>query len=156
MSDFREYSAAFHYTNDDILHYGVKGMRWNHHKNVPRSMAKNSLNSYFTRSNYYRLSGRGQLKPEQVLANEKYIKARDFSNADERNIRVQYDVARRSLDEEVKKGLGNRDLDYINKLQNDKEAAIRELRRRKLSEKKNSAFEKAKKLVNGFLNKRKK
>lgn len=26
--DFKEYSAAFHAQNDDILHYGVKGMKW--------------------------------------------------------------------------------------------------------------------------------
>jgi hypothetical protein len=27
-NDFREYSAAFHAKQSDILHYGVKGMRW--------------------------------------------------------------------------------------------------------------------------------
>lgn len=32
MNDFRTYSAAFHAQNDDILHYGVKNMRWHHHK----------------------------------------------------------------------------------------------------------------------------
>jgi len=32
MSDFKEYSAAFHAQNDDIMHYGVKGMKWKHHK----------------------------------------------------------------------------------------------------------------------------
>lgn len=32
MNDFREYSAAFHAQNDDVLHYGVKGMKWKHHK----------------------------------------------------------------------------------------------------------------------------
>ena len=26
--DFKEYSAAFHSQNDDIMHYGVKGMKW--------------------------------------------------------------------------------------------------------------------------------
>ena len=26
--DFKEYSAAFHAQNDDIMHYGVKGMKW--------------------------------------------------------------------------------------------------------------------------------
>lgn len=26
--DFKEYSAAFHEQNDDILHYGIKGMHW--------------------------------------------------------------------------------------------------------------------------------
>ena len=28
MSDFREYSAAFHARNDDVLHFGVLGMKW--------------------------------------------------------------------------------------------------------------------------------
>lgn len=32
MNDFREYSAAFHAQNDDILHYGVPGMKWRHHR----------------------------------------------------------------------------------------------------------------------------
>lgn len=32
MSDFKEYSAAFRAQNDDILHFGVKGMKWHHHK----------------------------------------------------------------------------------------------------------------------------
>lgn len=32
MADFREYSAAFHAQNDDLMHYGVKGMKWKHHK----------------------------------------------------------------------------------------------------------------------------
>ena len=31
MTDFREYSAAFHAQNDDIMHYGVKGMSWHNH-----------------------------------------------------------------------------------------------------------------------------
>lgn len=26
--DFKEYSAVFHTQNDDILHYGIRGMRW--------------------------------------------------------------------------------------------------------------------------------
>ena len=26
--DFRSYSAAFHYSNDDILHFGILGMKW--------------------------------------------------------------------------------------------------------------------------------
>jgi len=32
MSNFKEYAAAFHAQNDDILHFGVKGMKWHHHK----------------------------------------------------------------------------------------------------------------------------
>ena len=32
MNDFREYSAAFHAQNDDVLHYGTKGMHWDHSK----------------------------------------------------------------------------------------------------------------------------
>lgn len=28
MNDFRTYSAAFHEKNDDLMHYGVKGMKW--------------------------------------------------------------------------------------------------------------------------------
>jgi hypothetical protein len=28
MNDFREYSAAFHAQNDDILHFGILGMKW--------------------------------------------------------------------------------------------------------------------------------
>lgn len=35
MADFREYSAAFHAQNDDLMHYGVKNMRWHHHKRKP-------------------------------------------------------------------------------------------------------------------------
>lgn len=31
MNDFKEYSAAFHDQND-LMHYGVKGMRWNPNK----------------------------------------------------------------------------------------------------------------------------
>ena len=38
MSDFREYSAAFHYQNNDLMHYGTKGMRWHHHKRRPGSL----------------------------------------------------------------------------------------------------------------------
>lgn len=30
--DFKEYSAAFHAQNDDIMHYGVKGMKWDPNK----------------------------------------------------------------------------------------------------------------------------
>ena len=32
MNDFREYSAAFHDHQNDLAHYGVKGMKWKHHK----------------------------------------------------------------------------------------------------------------------------
>ena len=28
MNDFREYSAAFHANNNDLIHYGVLGMKW--------------------------------------------------------------------------------------------------------------------------------
>ena len=28
MNDFKEYSAAFHAHNDDILHFGILGMKW--------------------------------------------------------------------------------------------------------------------------------
>lgn len=28
MNDFREYSAAFSHHNSDLMHYGVKNMRW--------------------------------------------------------------------------------------------------------------------------------
>ena len=28
MNDFREYSAAFHAQNDDIIHFGILGMKW--------------------------------------------------------------------------------------------------------------------------------
>ena len=28
MSDFREYSAAFHARNDDVIHFGILGMHW--------------------------------------------------------------------------------------------------------------------------------
>lgn len=28
MNDFRTYSAAFHAQNDDILHFGILGMKW--------------------------------------------------------------------------------------------------------------------------------
>lgn len=31
MNDFKEYSAAFHEKND-LMHYGVKGMKWNPNK----------------------------------------------------------------------------------------------------------------------------
>lgn len=31
MADFRTYSAAFHARNDDLMHHGVKGMKWRHH-----------------------------------------------------------------------------------------------------------------------------
>ena len=27
-TDFREYSAAFHANNNDLIHYGVMGMKW--------------------------------------------------------------------------------------------------------------------------------
>lgn len=28
MNDFKEYSAAFHDRQDSLMHYGVKGMKW--------------------------------------------------------------------------------------------------------------------------------
>lgn len=28
MSDFKEYSAAFHYQNGDVMHFGILGMKW--------------------------------------------------------------------------------------------------------------------------------
>ena len=31
MADFREYSAAFMDHQNDLAHYGVKGMKWKHH-----------------------------------------------------------------------------------------------------------------------------
>ena len=31
MADFREYSAAFQDHQNDLAHYGVKGMKWKHH-----------------------------------------------------------------------------------------------------------------------------
>lgn len=34
MSDFREYKAAFLEQND-LKHYGVKGMKWEHKKRKP-------------------------------------------------------------------------------------------------------------------------
>lgn len=33
MNDFREYSAAFNDHQNDLAHYGIKGMKWRHHKN---------------------------------------------------------------------------------------------------------------------------
>lgn len=38
MGDFKEYKAAFLEQND-LKHYGVKGMRWNHHKYNPDQYA---------------------------------------------------------------------------------------------------------------------
>jgi hypothetical protein len=35
MSDFREYSAAFMDHQNDLVHSGVKGMKWHHHKRKP-------------------------------------------------------------------------------------------------------------------------
>lgn len=32
MNDFREYSAAFNDHQNDLAHYGIKGMKWRHHK----------------------------------------------------------------------------------------------------------------------------
>lgn len=32
MNDFKEYSAAFQDHQNSLMHYGVKGMKWRHHK----------------------------------------------------------------------------------------------------------------------------
>lgn len=31
-TDFREYSAAFHDHQNDLMHYGIPGMKWRHHR----------------------------------------------------------------------------------------------------------------------------
>ena len=31
MNDFREYQAAFQDHQNDLMHYGVKGMKWHEH-----------------------------------------------------------------------------------------------------------------------------
>jgi len=38
MSDFREYRAAFMDHQNDLMHYGVKNMKWGHHKRKPITM----------------------------------------------------------------------------------------------------------------------
>lgn len=35
MNDFREYQSAFLDHQDDLMHYGVKGMKWDHKKRQP-------------------------------------------------------------------------------------------------------------------------
>ena len=35
MNDFRSYSAAFMDHQNDLMHYGTKGMKWHHHKRQP-------------------------------------------------------------------------------------------------------------------------
>lgn len=35
MNDFREYQSAFLDHQDDLMHYGVKGMKWEHRKRSP-------------------------------------------------------------------------------------------------------------------------
>ena len=54
MNDFREYAAAFADHQDDLCHYGTKGMKWRHHKRVPISLVgpntKSSLNTSQSRS----------------------------------------------------------------------------------------------------------
>ena len=35
MADFKEYRSAFLDRQDDLRHYGVKGMKWRHNKRSP-------------------------------------------------------------------------------------------------------------------------
>lgn len=45
MNDFREYHAAFQENLEDLMHYGVKGMRWHKRKPGKKNIFTNILES---------------------------------------------------------------------------------------------------------------
>ena len=57
MNDFREYSAAFHAQNDDILHFGTKGMKWGirRYQNPDGSLTPEGKRRYGNEENFNRL-----------------------------------------------------------------------------------------------------
>lgn len=63
-NDFHEYSAAFQDHQNDLAHFGIKGMKWKHRKRQPISLAdrrKEGANKIAQRSsNLYDTSARMQ------------------------------------------------------------------------------------------------
>ena len=64
MTDFKEYSAAFHDHQNELMHYGVKGMKW--HKKKRRQTEtdeekKNRLEKERAAADTVSAAGRGQL-----------------------------------------------------------------------------------------------
>lgn len=45
MNDFREYQSAFLDHQDDLMHYGVRGMKWKHQRRKPGAKAMSGGNS---------------------------------------------------------------------------------------------------------------
>lgn len=64
MNDFREYSAAFHYQNNDIMHFGVKGMKWGvrRYQNKDGSLTPEGMKHYGSVKNAYEQMRKKELR----------------------------------------------------------------------------------------------
>ena len=81
-TDFREYSAAFHDHQNDLMHYGVKGMKWHKRKTGLKTVSAPTANMRFANTienkkgneeaahMYNRLAGYSNKQLERIAKNE--------------------------------------------------------------------------------------
>jgi len=98
MTDFKEYSAAFYDHQNELMHYGVKGMKWHHYKRrlqeitgiglkkeeslIRRgglSAAKNEIEARKTANSPY-LNKKTEVHYEDVYGNRKRGTEKDYYN----------------------------------------------------------------------------
>ena len=89
--------SDYYYANDELYHYGVKGMRWGHRKARPESELR---------------TARSNLKNARKTYNKSYNDAYSYS---QRHLISQYTNSKRRSESDARWDKANRDADAYNK-----------------------------------------
>lgn len=94
MNDFKEYSAAFHAQNDDILHFGILGMKWGvrRYQNpdgslTPAGQARYNYNS--DTDKYEKVTKKGVVKYREKMIKEGHSDWYDNPNDEDKKRRKE-------------------------------------------------------------------